>query len=184
MGLVGRTTDITPRKQAEEALRRSEAKARAILDAIPDLMFRLNRAGEILDFKAVENELYLPADKIIGSKISDTMPGEFSEKTLSYIAKTLYAGQLQMYEFQLPMPQGTQDYEARMVVGGVDEVLAIVRNVTERKRDENALRANEQQYRALFEQTNDAIFLISLKGEYLSVNQRAAEMFGYTEDEL
>src|SRR5258707_12899534 len=82
------------------------------------------------------------------------------------------------------MPQGIQDYEARMVVSGADEVLALVRNVTDRKRDENALRASEQQYRTLFEQSNDAIFLINLKGDYLSVNQRAAEMFGYSMDEL
>src|SRR5258708_18045346 len=67
--------ELIERQRVEETLRRSEARSRAILDAIPDLMFRLNRAGEILDFKGVESELYIPADKVIGTKIGDVVQG-------------------------------------------------------------------------------------------------------------
>ncbi|BCX02737.1 MAG: hypothetical protein KatS3mg053_0675 [Candidatus Roseilinea sp.] len=63
----------------------------------------------------------------------------------------------------------------------VGEILV---NALERKRNEEALRKSEQVYRALFERTNDAVFLISLEGRHLAVNQRASELLGYTLDEL
>ncbi len=63
----------------------------------------------------------------------------------------------------------------------VGEILV---NALERKRNEEALHKSEQIYRALFERTNDAVFLISLEGRHLAVNQRASELLGYTPDEL
>jgi PAS domain S-box-containing protein len=63
----------------------------------------------------------------------------------------------------------------------VGEILV---NALERKRNEEALHKSEQVYRALFERTNDAVFLISLEGRHLAVNQRASELLGYTQDEL
>ncbi|MCS7056272.1 MAG: PAS domain S-box protein [Thermoflexales bacterium] len=63
----------------------------------------------------------------------------------------------------------------------VGEILV---NALERKRNEEALHKSEQIYRALFERTNDAVFLISLEGRHLAVNQRASELLGYTIEEL
>ena len=58
------------------------------------------------------------------------------------------------------------------------------KEIVERKRAEENLRENEQQYRALFEQTTDAIFIISLEGMHLAVNARAADLLGYTAKEM
>lgn len=60
----------------------------------------------------------------------------------------------------------------------------LVKDLTERKQAEDILRTNEQRYRALYEHTNDAAFMISLEGNLMSVNQRAVEMLGYTEPEM
>ncbi len=60
----------------------------------------------------------------------------------------------------------------------------ILINSLERKRSEEALRKSEQVYRALFERTNDAVFIISLEGRHLAVNQRASELLGYTTEEM
>lgn len=56
--------------------------------------------------------------------------------------------------------------------------------ITEHKRTSQALRERERKYRSLFEQTNDAVFLLDLKGNHLDVNQRATKMLGYEHDEL
>ncbi|MCA1716966.1 MAG: PAS domain S-box protein [Actinobacteria bacterium] len=140
VGIVGVSTDITERKRAEEELRKSEATNRAILEATPDLMFCVSRDGVYLDFRANDDsKLYVPREEIVGKNLSDTMPPDLVAPILRNIAKTLDTGEMQVFEYQLPMADGMLDYEARLVVSGPQEVLSIVRDVTERKALERRL---------------------------------------------
>ena len=127
--------DITERKQMEEALKSSESQSSALLKAIPDLIFRTNRQGIILYFQADSSDLYvLPSEQIIGKKGRDLLPTEIAEIIDQKIGKTLDTGEMQTFEYQLPMRErGLAEYEARMVKSGEDEVTTIVRDVTERK---------------------------------------------------
>ncbi len=133
--------DVTKRKQAFEALKASEAQARALLEAIPDLVFRLDRQGVFLDYKAEKSDLYSPAeDTLIGKKNRDLVPPAFADLIDLKIEQTLNSGKMQTFEYQLPIPErGMVDYEARMVKSGSDEVTAIVRDVTDRKQIERKL---------------------------------------------
>jgi anti-anti-sigma regulatory factor len=136
--------DITERWRDEQALRQAEA----IFAVIPDLMFRLNQAGEYLDCKiSSDNELYAPPDQIVGKCLHDLMPPETAAAWLDAITRTLETGRMQIYEYQMPTSKGSRAFEARLVVSGVGEVLTIVRDITEQKRAEEALRnsANQQQ---------------------------------------
>lgn len=130
--------ELAERKRAEEALRESEARNRALLNAIPDIMFRLNREGIYLDFRAEkENDLLLPPATIIGASIYDTpMPPEVIAQFLALIDRALETGQTQSMEYSLVLPQGRQTFEARLVASGKDEVVIIVRNITVRKESE------------------------------------------------
>lgn len=177
--------ELDERHKVEQTLRISEARHKAILEALPDLMFQLNREGRIVEFKAQNSEdLCLPPDKMVGTKVTDMGWPEFGQRVVHFIHETLTTGAVQAFEYEWPMPHGVQAYEARMVVAGTDEVVAIVHNITQRKAAEKALITSAEQYRALFEQTNDAVFLIAFDGAFLAVNQRAADMFGYSRDEL
>jgi two-component sensor histidine kinase len=130
---------MTERDSTERA---SDWKARAILDAIPDLMFRLDRDGTYLDYQAHQSdELYVPPDQIVGSNVRALMPPALAEGVVGYIHKTLETGVMQQWEYQLALPRGMQDYEARMVVCGTHEVLAIVRNITSIKQAERTIQA-------------------------------------------
>jgi len=93
-----------------ESLAQSEARGRAILDAVPDLMFRVTRAGICLDYEVdKESELYVPSDEIIGNNIMDVLPQEVANLTLLHIREALDSGTIQVFEYQLPMPEGPQD---------------------------------------------------------------------------
>ncbi len=140
-------TDITAREQMEQALRESEARQAVILNAIPDLMFRIGRTGTYLDVWTNSDDLlYVPREEIIGHTLADVLPPEVAEATLRCIARTLETGTLHVMECQLDFPDGPRDFENRLVVSGPDEVLCMVRDVTERKQAERA-RADAEEAR-------------------------------------
>jgi PAS domain S-box-containing protein len=142
LGTLGMLTDISDRKRAEEALQKSEARNRAMLDAIPDLMFRSNREGVYLDYMAAKDaELAVPAHEIIGKSVCELLPPDLAQQAISYTEQALNQGSIQIFEYQLPTKGELRDYEARVVPSGEDEVLAIVRDITERKQTEEALQA-------------------------------------------
>ena len=125
--------DITERKQAEEGLRQSEARNMALLNAMPDLMFRLAGDGTLLDYKTNDpRKLFVSPSEVIGQHLDAILPAEVAEAAMQTIAETLDSGQMQLFEYKLSLPDGTHTFEARMVVIEDNEVLAIVRNISER----------------------------------------------------
>ncbi len=145
-GIVLNSRDITERKTAEEALKLSESRATALLEAIPDMMFRMSREGVYLDYMAEESDLYVPpGEKIIGRDVTDIVPPELASFVNQKIKETLASGSIQTFEYQLNFPgRGTVDYEARMVKSGTDEVIVIVRDITESKRLDEVVRRQER----------------------------------------
>ncbi len=128
--------DITDRKLAEMALHSSLATNRALINAIPDLIFRLNREGVFVNFKAAkDSELLLSPDYFMGKNVYDVMPLAVAQPTMHYIRQALSTNEVQIFEYQLQLDE-LRDYEARLVVSAKDEVMAIVRDITERKRAE------------------------------------------------
>jgi len=127
--------NITERKQAEEALRRSEQKNVHLLEALPDMMFTISRDGVYLDFHVPDPAfLAIPEDEIRGRNISETgFSAEMAGHMMQHIIRAIETGDLQKFEYNLELPIGTHHYEARMVALNKDEVLAIVRDITEQK---------------------------------------------------
>lgn len=133
------------RKRMEEALRKSEARNCALLDAIPDVMFRIRKDGKILDFKETKNfDLYVPVSKILGKNLTDFLPELVSKKLISSVNQALASGTAQLIEYQVPIKGKIHNYEARMVVCGDDEVVSIVRDISERKQVEIELRKSKE----------------------------------------
>ena len=143
--VVGRVVvhrDLTKRTRVKEALRRSETRYRALLNAIPDSMFLITREGTILDYVSTENLLALASDAWLGKHVSEVLPADFTRQLMHCMERTLTTDAVQVLEFQIPVSlqdEDPRDCEARLVVSGEDEVLAIVRDVTERKRLERQL---------------------------------------------
>ncbi|EKQ71215.1 PAS domain S-box [Leptolyngbyaceae cyanobacterium JSC-12] len=132
--------DITDRKQAEEALRQSEATNRALINAIPDLLLRLRDDGTYLDvmnggkFSLLNSSWLNP-----GKSVYDSLPGDRAQERMEYTHRALVTGDLQVYEQRLEIDGQTHDEEVRIAVCGSNEVLVMVRDITDRKQAEAAL---------------------------------------------
>ncbi|MFN6487412.1 MULTISPECIES: PAS domain S-box protein [unclassified Nostoc] len=180
----GLVMDITDQKQAQEKLLESEARYKAILDAIPDLMFRISREGEYLDLKSEGANVTLSREEIVGKNVQELLPSDVAAISQVAIAKTLDSGTLQTCEYQLTTPLGVRDYEARLVVSGADEVLAIVRDITDRKQGEVALQNLAQKFAKAFSCSPDSITISTLKeGRFIEVNDSFVKLSGYERDE-
>jgi PAS domain S-box-containing protein len=134
---VGFCADITARAQAEAATREGEARARALLDAAPDLLFRFARNGTIRDYQSRSTgNLYAPPTAFLGRQIGEVMPPEVAALTLRAIEDALATGEVQSFDYRLPLGDEEGAYEARVVASGPDEVLAAVRDITARFKTE------------------------------------------------
>ncbi|MCL4303077.1 MAG: PAS domain S-box protein [Anaerolineae bacterium] len=177
--------DITDRKQAEEILRQSEATKRAILAAIPDLMFRLSREGIYLDLNAPHPaDLILPPEDVLGRNLAEVLPLEVAGQFLQAIEHVCQTGETQTFDYEMSIRGQNKYFEARLVWNGPDEVLAIVRNITDRKKADEALRLSEQRLELALTGADLGSWDLNLQTGRDITNQRAVEMLGYTLDEV
>ena len=126
--------------RAFSQLGKSEAKNLALLDAIPDLMFRISKQGIILECKeSKEFQLLLNPQEMIGKKLDAVLPKDVALKATYYVEQALQSGCTQFFEYQVTSNDIQYYYEARIVMSGKDEVLAIVRDISERKKAEQQI---------------------------------------------
>ncbi|MBI1880453.1 MAG: PAS domain S-box protein [Chloroflexi bacterium] len=166
--------------QTAAALEQSEATQRAILKAIPDLMFRLGCEGDFLDFNVPQVTDFIAApEKLLGKKLPEVLPPEVAQQVMVAIEQVCQTGEMYIIESQLPLQGEVNHYESRLVRSKEDEVLIIVRNITERKRAEAALRQSEERYRQATEQSPNAIFFVNQAGLIQKWNQACINLFQY-----
>jgi signal transduction histidine kinase len=122
--------------------RQSERRLQALVDAIPDRMFRFARDGRFVGAGSgdMEADATTESDDLIGRRLHELMFAEASEAALVSADRALESGELQAYDFSLDLPTGKRAYEARIAPSGPDEVTAIVRDFTHQRAAEVELR--------------------------------------------
>ncbi|MBP1748209.1 MAG: hypothetical protein H6Q52_748 [Deltaproteobacteria bacterium] len=133
-------------KFSEEALKESESQNRALLEAIPDLMFQIDSAGILLglhvgSFSSLKNL----ADEFVGRSvfhISDKeklLPRRLLDQAMAYVGQSISTGRPQVYEQHLSLGGEISDIEVRIVMSGPNKALGIVRDTTRRKKLEREI---------------------------------------------
>jgi PAS domain S-box-containing protein len=174
------------RRRAGLAFQASEAKTRAMLQALPDFMFVQDRLGTYLDYYAPSAErLYVSADQFLGKRFQDVLPPEVVTAIEPAFMKVVATGESAAVEYQLTIGGAAQFFEARMVHLAPDNVLSIVRDLTDKRRAENALEASRHFAERLAQTIPNVIFLYDLtERRNVYVNNRSESVLGYTAHEV
>ncbi len=102
-----------------------------VLEVLPDMLFRLSREGRFLAYKPAKGlEPYAPPAVFLGRLMHEVLPEAVAAESLRNIGQALATGEVQTYKYDLLLPDGPHSYEARIVVLGEDDVLAVVRDVS------------------------------------------------------
>ncbi len=177
---IGIGQDITFRKQTEESLKRKTAEMQAILKAFPDLFFRVNSEGIILDYQAPHlSDLYASPQAFIGKSLLEVLPPMVGQKCREAIAKVFQTQSLVSIEYSLPIAGREEYYEARLVPIETDQIIAIVRKISDRILAEKALRESEEKFRQIAENIREIFYLSDLrKPEILYISPAYEAIWG------
>ena len=172
------------RRRAEDKLRRRETELRDILNAVPDLMFRMDREGRYLEHHAPNpDDLMVPAEKFLGRTAREVLPPELAQLCIVHIERVLQTGEPQIYEYQVTGRKGQRHWEVRVTHCAEEQVLLLVRDITERRRAERKLQENEQRLSLLVRQSPLAVIVWDLNFRVAEWNNAAEHIFGWSATE-
>src|SRR5215204_5904508 len=180
-------------RQLDEELRKSEARYRTVLDAAFDAIVTITPEGIVHWFNGGAERIFgYRAEEVIGQPVTLLMPERYRELCVGGLHRYLRTGEARIVggttelvglrkdgsEFPIEMSLGES------VEDGEQSFTGVIRDVTERKRTEDALREMRDRFRSIFDHAPIGVAMVSLEGRYLQVNRSLCEILGYTEEEL
>ena len=183
-GLLSSGEDITERKKAEDALRKYEEENLAVVNAVCDMLFRVRRDGVITGCRAsLESGLHAPSEAFLGKNIREVLPRQVSMQAMDAIEKAIQSHEIVTFEHELFWEGKQRFYEDKVVMLSHDEVLSIVRDITNCKSAEAAIRQSEQKLKLHLEQTPLAVIYYDTKYRVIYWNHAAERILGYSSSE-
>jgi PAS domain S-box-containing protein len=189
--LVGTAFDLSRYLANEAAIAKSERKFREIFNATNDIIGIHSEDGRFTDVNDQFCELFqCRREDVIGrtAQFLEYSAPPYSETDALDRIRLAWDGQAQLFEWPCRRANGetfwTEVSLRRAEIGGESRIIACVRDISERKKTEVALRANEHKFRQLFDGAADALYLADQKGRFVDVNRAAAQSLGFTRDEL
>jgi len=176
--------DITERKRAEEALAAERNLLRTLIDNLPDYIFVKDAESRFITANAAHLRTFgaRNLDEVVGKTDFDLFPRELAEQYYADERRVISSGEPLVNREELGLDRDaheqwllTTKVPLRDATGCVVGLVGIARDITERKRVEEALKESEQRYRAQFDEALDAIFIADAKTGILTDCNRAAE---------
>jgi PAS domain S-box-containing protein len=177
--------DITDRLSTQTALTNVEAQNRALVEGIPDLLIRMNADGIYLDFKNGGGvQLYRPEQTHIGCSVFDALPTAHAEQRMHFVQEALTTQTIQHYQQEIEI-RGDRHYEdVRIAPINSDNVLVIVRDITEQYRITSELRRQKVFLYQIIDALDCLVFVRDGDGRFLAANRAAADRLGVSPKDL
>jgi PAS domain S-box-containing protein len=189
MAIVLNYHDITERKRAEVALAASEAELRALFAAMHDAVLVIDRAGVYREIAPTNQEAdpelrHLPPQELLGKRLQDIFPAEQAEVFYGIIQQVLATKQNAQIEYELVFGNQAVWYEASISPLNADRTLWVARDITERKRAEEAISQQAVEYETLLSTITEGFWMVDEHGRLLDVNAAYCSLSGYSKAEL
>jgi diguanylate cyclase (GGDEF)-like protein/PAS domain S-box-containing protein len=181
--IVGIVQDITDLKQAEETNLRHHAELKSLFNALPDTYFRIMSDGVILDYHTQNNDkFYNDSNNFIGKRLQDIFPEDIGLLFQSKINDVLQTDKILTFKYQLMINNQITYFDVRLNnIGFNDQLICIIRDVSNELRSQESLAVSEQLFRTIFEQATVGVALISFDiKSVIRINQRFCDMVGYS----
>ncbi|MCD4701861.1 MAG: PAS domain S-box protein [Candidatus Aegiribacteria sp.] len=186
--IISLVQDITERKKAEKIIRKSELKYRTVVENAREYIWQIDMQGNFVFINRYAEEMSgQKSTNLKGMTFSPAIHPDDLERVQTVFLDTL-TGNVNEYETRIVDDKGIEDvllvqtiplYEDEEITG----TLSFGRNITERRKMEEALRESEEKYRTLVEQSHDGIYIYR-ENRFLFVNDRVCELTGYSKEEL
>ncbi len=184
-GLLAILRDVTEAREAERRLRESEARFRSIVQAHPDIIFRIDDQMRFTEVQTAHPEdLLVPPDQIPGRTAAEILPPEVAALAEQQYRAAKASGGVEILEYTLDVRGEGRRYESRLVPCTNSEMLAIVREVTEAREAERRLRESEARYNAVVNDQTELICRFGADSVLTFVNDAYCRYFGRTAEEL
>jgi PAS domain S-box-containing protein len=183
-------TDITGRKQTEEALRQSQERYRTLAESSPDAIFILDRELVIQYVNPVAMQwLGRMGGELLGHSVAEFFPPEIARQQQKVVQRVFETGESARLERGHPFCGTVKWIETRLVPlrnprGKILSVMGIARDLTEQKQTAEALREREELSQKIISTAMEGFFMLDLEGKIVDVNEAYCRMSGYSRQEL
>lgn len=177
--------EIRERTIADAKLSRITNELQTIFKALPDLYFKLDSQGVILDYKSgYDADLFAPPEIFLKKNFCRVLTGEAAAIFKKALNLAVQKESMETIEYKLDIKGVVQYYEARILPLGENEFVTFIRNITERKKFVEAIMQSEKKYRDLADSLPQIVFEMDLKGGIKFINKIAYEYFRYMPEDL
>jgi PAS domain S-box-containing protein len=185
--------DITERKKAEEQLQQERNLLRTLIDHIPDRVYVKDRGSRfvVCNKSVLTTEGVKKEEELIGKTDFDLYEKALAQEFFDSEQKLMLTGRPMINrEYEGPDKTGSVHYVLATKVplrdchGNIVGMVGINRDITERKRAEEALQHSEEYFRALTENSSDIIIIVDKKGTILYISSSIERFSGYKPQEL
>ncbi len=185
VGSLSSGLDVTEQLSASAALQQSQDTMAAILAAMPDLVLHQDVAGRYLNcFKAPDVDTLLPVGEFLGRLMDEVLPEPLTEPSRALIDRVLKTGEVASASYELDMPAGRRSYDMRMAPVGSDEVVSVIRDVTEASESAQRLEESERRFRSLFDESPLGLIVADDEGVILTANRAIASLLGCASEDV
>jgi PAS domain S-box-containing protein len=183
-GLIGTFLDITERKRMEDALAESELFNRGLVENLPEYLCVYGQDGRILYVNpASAKALGYDAAALAGTHVLSYVAEEYRATAAAKLSARIQDGDRSSYELVLV----SKDGQRRSVLVKATPIqyrnnpaiLLLLMDITDARRDQEALQKSEEMFRAFFTTSRDCVFITTLEGTWVDFNDAAVELFGY-----